>query len=296
MGRWHQLKMLWTRGCVFDNEHFYLLAKRVMFGDMTFREAYEKTGRILNITVTNKHKHGGQILLNHLTVPDVTLWSAVVASSSIPGLLQPVPLMEKKPDQTLVPYKIFGECWADGSFQNDVPMKLLSDAHNVHYFIVSQTNPHILPFIYYNRGAAGQPSGHLFGSRMRGGFIFSTAESFLKLEMKKWMKLISELDLLPSFGGNDIRHLFLQTFTGNVTIHLSFGLSLIWAYFRIASDPTRTDVIHYLTEGQRLTWPKLRMIQSHVAFEKSLIRKRDEILSQQEGQEEKVEYPERKTL
>jgi hypothetical protein len=75
-GRWHQLNTFWSRGCIFENDHFYQLTRRVVFGDMTFKEAYLKTGRILNITVTNKHKHGGQILLNYMTVPDVTLWSA----------------------------------------------------------------------------------------------------------------------------------------------------------------------------------------------------------------------------
>jgi TAG lipase / steryl ester hydrolase / phospholipase A2 / LPA acyltransferase len=48
----------------------------MLFEDMTFKEAFNKTGRILNVTVTSKHQNAGQILLNHLTVPDVTLWSA----------------------------------------------------------------------------------------------------------------------------------------------------------------------------------------------------------------------------
>jgi hypothetical protein len=75
-GHLYQVFYFLKNGVLFDNESFYDLAKEMVFGDMTFKEAYEKTGRILNITVTNQQKHGGKILLNYLTVPDVTLWSA----------------------------------------------------------------------------------------------------------------------------------------------------------------------------------------------------------------------------
>jgi predicted acylesterase/phospholipase RssA len=73
----------------------------------TFREAYERTGRLINITCTpfkTSVKGSPPLILNHLTAPDVTLSSAVCASSCVPMLIEPVALMEKSSDGSLRPY------------------------------------------------------------------------------------------------------------------------------------------------------------------------------------------------
>ena len=43
------------------------------------------------------------------------------------------------------------ERWIDGSFGNDLPMMRIGRLHNVNHFIVSQVNPHVLPFQERNR-------------------------------------------------------------------------------------------------------------------------------------------------
>ena len=37
--------------------------------------------------------------------------------------------------------------WRDGSLEEDLPMRSLSETFNVNYFLVSQTNPHIVPLL-----------------------------------------------------------------------------------------------------------------------------------------------------
>lgn len=37
--------------------------------------------------------------------------------------------------------------WRDGSLEEDLPMRGLGEMFNVNYFLVSQTNPHIVPFL-----------------------------------------------------------------------------------------------------------------------------------------------------
>jgi TAG lipase/lysophosphatidylethanolamine acyltransferase len=49
-------------------------------GDITFEEAYHKTGWILNITVTSIHEKDVPRLLNYITSPHVLIWSAASAS------------------------------------------------------------------------------------------------------------------------------------------------------------------------------------------------------------------------
>lgn len=44
---------------------------RENIGDITFKEAYDKTKRILNITVTNTDKFDSPRLLNYITAPNV---------------------------------------------------------------------------------------------------------------------------------------------------------------------------------------------------------------------------------
>lgn len=57
-------------------------------------------------------------------------------------------------------------------------------------------NPHIVPFAFERRGSPGCPTRR-DGSGLRGGFLFSAAETLLKLDMRKWLRMISELDLMP---------------------------------------------------------------------------------------------------
>jgi hypothetical protein len=44
----------------------------------------------------------------------------------------------------------------------------------------------------------------------RGGFIASYMEAFLKLEMKKWVMLINQMEIFPEAFGQDISNVFLQ--------------------------------------------------------------------------------------
>jgi len=86
-------------------------------------------------------------LLNYLTAPNVLIWSAASASCAIPGLYQPVPLMAKTKHGDIVPWNPPGTHWVDGSIENDLPMARLSEQFNVNHFIVSQVNPHVIPFL-----------------------------------------------------------------------------------------------------------------------------------------------------
>ena len=52
------------------------------------------------------------------------------------------------------------ELWIDGSMLSDVPAQRVGRLHNVNHFIVSQTNPLVLPFVPRKRGVgAGTRKG-----------------------------------------------------------------------------------------------------------------------------------------
>jgi TAG lipase/lysophosphatidylethanolamine acyltransferase len=65
-----RVKRWWTEGHFLD-VHVLEDLLRDNVGDMTFEEAYEKTRRVLNITVTTSGGGGVPNLLNYLTAPNV---------------------------------------------------------------------------------------------------------------------------------------------------------------------------------------------------------------------------------
>jgi predicted acylesterase/phospholipase RssA len=155
---------------------------------ITFLEAFVQTGRVLNITINPTVGDRPSVLLNYKTSPNVTIASAVLASSALPGLVPLAQLMEKDELGQLIPFHgVSKEGWRDGSFKTDIPRKTLHLYFRVHFTIVSQVNPHILMFFYNAKGSAGQPSLHRRGRGWRGGFVLTALEHFLKLDMLKWM-------------------------------------------------------------------------------------------------------------
>lgn len=103
----------WRTGARFDSLKWARKCSWFCRGSTTFREAHERTGRILNVSCVPSDPHSPTILANYLTAPDCVIWSAVLASAAVPGILNPVVLMMKNPDETLSPYS-FGHKWKDG--------------------------------------------------------------------------------------------------------------------------------------------------------------------------------------
>jgi predicted acylesterase/phospholipase RssA len=254
----------WRTGARFDAVDW---AKRCAWftrGSMTFLEAYERTGRILNITCIPSDPHSPTILANYLTAPDCVIWSTVLASAAVPGILNPVVLMRKNRDGKLEPYS-FGHKWKDGSLKTDIPLKSLNLHFNVNFSIVSQVNPHINLFFFSSRGTVGRPVTHRRGRGWRGGFLGSAAEQFLKLDMNKWLKVLRHLELLPRPLGQDWSEVWLQRFSGTITI---WPRSILSDFYRILSDPSMQQLARMLRVGQLAAWPKLKFISNRMAVER----------------------------
>jgi TAG lipase/steryl ester hydrolase/phospholipase A2/LPA acyltransferase len=90
---------------------------RANIGDFTFQEAFDRTGRILNITVSPRSKSDPPRLLNYLTSPHVLIWSAALASASLPGVFEANRLMVKDPDGTERYESTSGMTFQDGSME-----------------------------------------------------------------------------------------------------------------------------------------------------------------------------------
>ena len=114
--------------------------------DITFSQASSKTGRSMDVSVAPAEKLQTSRLLSAITSPDVCLREAVMASMALPGLFPPVMLEAKNPHGQRQPY-LPTRRWIDGSVSDDLPAKRLARLYGVNHYIVSQTNPHIIPFV-----------------------------------------------------------------------------------------------------------------------------------------------------
>ncbi|KNZ50432.1 hypothetical protein VP01_442g1 [Puccinia sorghi] len=258
-------------------------------GSMTFLEAYERTGRILNVSVIPYDLHSPTTLLNFITAPNCVIFSAILASAAVPLVMNPVVLLEKKKDGTVRPWKFQGK-HKDGSLRVDVPLESLHTYFNTSFSIVSQVNPHVHLFFFQPRGAPGQPVVHRRGQGWRGGFILSALEQYIKIELVKNLRVIRDLELLPAgFGGQTFTAVFLQRFEGTVTVWPQTRLK-DWLNF--LEDPSREDISRKIDVGQRVTWPKaryaplkfmcIRMIENRLRIERQVFAGRMQTKQSQE--------------
>ncbi|SMQ46062.1 unnamed protein product [Zymoseptoria tritici ST99CH_3D7] len=268
---WVWLKRWWRTGARFDSVDWAKRCSWFCRGSLTFLEAYQRTGRILNVTCVPSDPHSPTFLVNYLTAPDCVIWSAVLASAAVPGILNPVVLMRKFPDGSLAPYS-FGHKWKDGSLRTDIPLKSLNLHFGVNFSIVSQVNPHVSLWFFSSRGTVGRPVTHRRGRGWRGGFLGSAIEQFIKLDLNKWLKVLRHLELLPRPLGQDWSEVFLQRFSGTITIWPKTKIS---DFPNILTDPTMPRLAGQIRAGQLAAWPKLKFISNRLAIEKVIEEARE---------------------
>ncbi|GAA5983516.1 hypothetical protein JCM5350_000258 [Sporobolomyces pararoseus] len=267
------LKRVWKTGARFDTIEWAKKASWFTLGSMTFREAFERTGRILNVSVIPYDTHSPTKLLNYINAPDCVIYTAVIASAAVPGIINPVVLLRKDKQGKLHPWEFQGR-HKDGSLRVDIPLHALNLLYNVNFSLVSQVNPHVHLFAFSPRGAPGRPVSHRSGKGWRGGFLLSAAEQYLKIELMKNFRVIRDLELLPEWGGQNWSMVFLQKFEGSVTI---WPKSRLKDWFRILTDPDRNELERMIRVGQMVTWPKIKMIENRLKIERQIDLGREEL-------------------
>ncbi|KAK6091443.1 hypothetical protein MT418_008039 [Batrachochytrium dendrobatidis] len=264
-------KRLWKTGAWLDPKMVQEQIKYFTKGDMTFLEAYQRTGRIFNVAVVSHESPLESKLLNYLTSPDVVIYSAIIASSAIPAILPPALLISKNPRTgELKPFRSAGCFWRDGSLRSDIPQHEFRQLFNISYTIVSQVNPHVALFYFNPRGGTGSPIMHRGGHGWRGGFFASLIVQYFLLDLQKWLSFIRDMDLLPRILGADLSNLWLQSFGGDVTIlpprpHLM-------DYARIMCDPSSERIQRHFHDGQLASYSKVQMIGHRLRVEQCLER------------------------
>ncbi len=252
-------KAAWNQGALMDAGQLRRVLQLIL-GDHTFETAYEKSGRAINITVSPVSTNQIPRLLNHLTFPHLYVLEAVMASCALPLLFPPAQLATQEVDGTKAVYMPSLK-WVDGTLKSDLPSLRLRRLHNVNHYIVSQTNPHVVPFIQHQRA-------------MRKSLWVSSREVILGTVKHQAENVVNLMHRLTPFGIGrsglkDLQAILEQDYRGNITIVPQFHLRDYWG---IVSNPTPRMVDRLILEGERATWPRMAMIRNQTRISQTLDR------------------------
>jgi predicted acylesterase/phospholipase RssA len=217
--------------------------------EMTFLEAYVHTNRILNITVSPADPNQFPRLLNYLTAPNVLIRRAALASAAIPGLFPPVQLRAKNFNGKSVAYMPQSR-WVDGSVHEDIPKERVNRLHNINHYIVSQTNPHVVPFLDEEITQKGVLP-----------FIQDVIIKAPMVQLEHLLELVHRHFEVPGLSSiiKKAHAVARQTYSGDITIHPERHLANLGRTF---SNFGQKEIEKILWEGRRATWPKIERIRN----------------------------------
>ena len=225
--------------------------------DLTFQEAYEKTGRQISISVAPAELHQTSRLLNAITSPNVYVRSAVLASCAVPGVYPPVVLQGKNAHGEPQPY-LPSRKWIDGSISDDLPAQRLARLYGTNHTIVSLVNPVVLPFARRVSGMNQFASGVA-----RLGLEIS--REFLNYQRHLLMRYPRASTLNAMVAG--LHGLVGQTYSGDINIHAHAR----WLNpMRYLSRLDEDEMIALVEDGERATWPHIQAIDYATKISRTL--------------------------
>jgi TAG lipase/steryl ester hydrolase/phospholipase A2/LPA acyltransferase len=231
-----------------------------MVPDLTFQEAFERTGRKINITVSPAEVHQASRLMNAVTSPNVCIRETVLASCAIPGVFPAVTLAAKNRFGERQPYVPLRK-WVDGSISDDLPAKRLARLYGVNHFISSQTNPVVL--------WAVRDSGFDESLLTRIVDIYQTAgREWARATWPFAMRLVRDSYPLNVYA-RMAYSVAIQDYTADINILPQRRLFDPRKLLSILSEAETRELI---ADGERAAWPKIEMIRNCTLVGRTLDR------------------------
>lgn len=228
--------------------------------DLTFQEAFELTGRRINISISPRELHQQSRLMNAITSPNVYIRETVLASCAIPGIYPPVTLAAKNRHGKRQPY-VASRQWVDGSIMNDLPAQRLIRLYGVNHFITSQTNPIALLAI---RDSSRDDS--LFAKLWE--INQNASREWLRATYPLAMRVTSRLYPFNLF----VRLAYsvaTQDYTADINI---LPRRRFWNPTKLLSTISEDEARSMIAEGEVATWPKIEMIRNCTRISRTLDR------------------------
>ena len=190
------------------------------------------------------------------------------ASCSVPFVFSAASLLAKDPKTGKeVPWNPAPNAgWIDGSVDNDLPMTRLAEMFNVNHFIVSQVNPHVVPFLVKEEDNFAAEARQPTSAFTAGPSWLHSMANLAKGEALHRLHVLTELGIFPTYL-TKARSILNQRYSGDITIFPAIS----YAQFpKVLTNPTTEFMLQSMLTGERATWPKLSRVKNHVAIELAL--------------------------
>jgi NTE family protein len=228
--------------------------------DWTFAEAFERTGRRLNISISPRELHQQSRLMNAITSPTVFIRETVLASCAIPGIFPPVTLAAKNSRGERQPY-VASRQWVDGSVTNDLPARRLIRLYGVNHFITSQTNPVIL-WSLRDTGAQDSLYAKLWEISQNASREWLRATYPLAMQLTK---RLYPFNLLTRMAYS----VATQDYTADINI---IPRRRFWNPSKLLAILSEEETRMMIGEGEAAAWPKIEMIRNCTRVSRTLDR------------------------
>lgn len=145
-------------------------------------------------------------------------------------------------------------------------MTRLAEMFNVNHFIVSQVNPHVVPFLIKEEDTIAREAQQSTASLAAAPAWVHTMTHLAKGEALHRMQIMAEMGIFPNTLTKAVSVLS-QKYSGDITIFPEISYA---DFPRMLSNPTPGFMIQAMLCGERATWPKLSRIRNHCAIELAL--------------------------
>ncbi|KAL2180316.1 acyl transferase/acyl hydrolase/lysophospholipase [Thermothelomyces heterothallicus CBS 202.75] len=293
------MQSLWTKWATlirrvrrFQREGYFLDVKvleecvRANVGDLTFEEAYNRSKRVLNITVVTAGQEGIPTLLNYITAPNVLVWTAAVASNASSTTFyghRQTKILCKDAHGNITPWApadtVDFRHWTFASYTDrNAPLQRVAGLFNVNHYIVSQARPYLIPFLQSDMHgpSTSQQYGSIGWDPRQHGPMFAAARTFITriigLETRHRLRQLDRLHLLPP----SIRRFLVDEHLPGPSVTLVPHVGLT-DFVRLLETPTKETLEYWILRGERSVWPAVAALWVRCAVEMELDRAYQEV-------------------
>ncbi|NNC55314.1 MAG: DUF3336 domain-containing protein, partial [Pseudomonadales bacterium] len=227
--------------------------------NLTFQEAYDRTGCYINISVAPAELHQTSRLLNAITSPNVLVRDAVLASCAVPGVFPSVALRAKDASGLIQDY-LPGRRWIDGSFSEDFPIKRLSRLYGVNHYIGSMINP----IVYFSNEHAGSDRPDM-RARFR-QWSYRNVSSSLRYANQLVQRYSGDSPRLKMVAST-ASAVFSQNYKVDIAVYPNFEQ---FDLRKLIQPMAGEKLLEIFKQGERAGWRKLGMIDNCTKISRAL--------------------------
>ncbi|AAS54154.1 AGL337Cp [Eremothecium gossypii ATCC 10895] len=287
-----------------DVNLFIQYVKKNIVKDQTFEEAFQRTGKILNIVVHPTDRNVCPILLNYVTTPNVLISSAIDCSLGSDVASSDTKLLCKNLQNEIIDYLPSDKHVTFMAPQNVIatglvasPYTRLTELFNVNNFIVSLARPYLAPLVmgdlkheirtskyYYYKSYPRYDLGSLSPKNL---FNLEDVEPLafkLKYHIERKLKHILTLELrhrVDVLGNLGLLSHWIQKFAIDEKIPRSATEVTIVPKLKSLSisrviEGQLDNIPYWIRCGEQSCWPVLSLVKTRCAVEYTL----DDIIRQ----------------